>query len=166
MSVNEIYSLRSAAALLGWDQETMMPPRGGEGRALAFSAISKVIQEKYCMESNGELISYLELPEEKKKLNEWQQGLLREFKKDRDRYLKIPLSLTEEMAKTSSLTQQIWVQARPKNDTSAFNPILKGLGSQNKTLKAINNSNHIITLDNDKEFIESEVAGWLKSTLV
>jgi len=124
-TVKEIYSLRSAAALLGWDQETMMPPRGGEGRALAFSSISKVIQEKYCMDKNGDLISEFEMPEMQKKLNEWQQGLVREFKKDRERYLKIPLSLTEEMAKTSSLTQQIWAKARPNNDTAAFNPMLK-----------------------------------------
>lgn len=43
--------------------------------------------------------------------------------------------------------------------------ILKGLGSQSKTLKAINKSNHIITLDFDRQFVEAEVSGWLKKPL-
>ncbi len=44
--VREIYSLRSAQALLGWDQETMMPVRGGQGRADSLTTLSKIIQEK------------------------------------------------------------------------------------------------------------------------
>ncbi|MCD6024222.1 MAG: Carboxypeptidase Taq metallopeptidase, partial [Fibrobacteria bacterium] len=29
----ELYALKSAAGLLGWDQETFMPPKGGAARA-------------------------------------------------------------------------------------------------------------------------------------
>ncbi|MFC1584039.1 carboxypeptidase M32 [Fibrobacterota bacterium] len=120
--VNEIYSIKSAQALLGWDQETMMPPRGGKSRAESSAVLSKVAQEKYCHPELGELIETLQ---EAKDLSKEEQANLREVKKDRDKLLKIPARLTQELAMTTSLAQQTWAEAMPKNDTSLFNPWLK-----------------------------------------
>jgi len=39
--------------------------------------------------------------------------------------------------------------------------ILKKLGSASKTLKALKQSNHIITLDHDRERVEAEILAWL-----
>ncbi len=119
--IQEIYSLRSANALLGWDQETKMPPGGGEGRAMAMASLSKIIQEKYVDRQMGDL---LEAALDVSDTNPAQKAIIREIKRDRDRYLKIPAKLTEQMAKTSSLCQQNWAKARQTNDSASYNPWL------------------------------------------
>ncbi len=113
----EIYALRSAAALLGWDQEVMMPSRGGESRAEALASISKVIQEKYCAPQLGEAISACEAQDESPE----QAAVVQALKRDREKLQKIPPSLTEAIARTTSLTQQAWSEARPRNDAAGFN---------------------------------------------
>ncbi|MBF0433261.1 MAG: carboxypeptidase M32 [Fibrobacteria bacterium] len=120
-AVKEVYALRSAQALLGWDQETMMPAGAGEGRAHALSALSKIVQEKYCTPEMGELSQNLL---EDNNLSLAQKSIVSEFKKDRDKLVKIPPTLVEEFAHTTSLAQQVWAEARPKNDKAAFNPWL------------------------------------------
>jgi carboxypeptidase Taq len=120
--IKEIYSLQSSQSLLGWDQETMMPPKGGEGRASSLALLSRLIQEKYCSEKLGGLIEKLV---EEKSLSDEERVNVREIKRDRDKLLKVPPELTEEIARTTSLAQQTWTKARPKSDTELFNPWLK-----------------------------------------
>ncbi len=121
-SIKEIYALRSAQALLGWDQETNMPARGGEGRATALATLSKVIQEKYCDERLGEMLTELELSSG---LKADAVSIVHEIKKDRTQLLKIPVSLTQELAHTTSLAQQAWSEALNKKSAQDFLPWLE-----------------------------------------
>jgi carboxypeptidase Taq len=129
--VKEIYSLQSAAALLGWDQETMMPPRGGQGRADSLATLSKIIQEKICEDQMGDA---LDAVENQTDLSTNQKIIIREIKKDRKKLLKVPVSLTQELSKTTSLAQQIWTIAKPKNDKTSFDPWLKKVFTLSKQL--------------------------------
>ncbi len=122
LASREIYALRSATALLAWDQETKMPPSGGEGRAQALGALSTIIHEKYCSKRLADL---LEDSSQDSGLTESQIALVRELKRDRDKAVKIPASLTEELARSTSLSQMAWAKARPLNDTKSFNPWLQ-----------------------------------------
>src|SRR5215510_36410 len=42
----DIASLSAAASILGWDQETQMPPKGQEGRGRAMSVLAGVTHER------------------------------------------------------------------------------------------------------------------------
>ena len=99
----ELYALRSAQALLGWDQETMMPPRGGNTRANAMAELSKLIQDKYCSEELGDL---MDTAAAEGSQDENRIAVLRELKRDREKLLKIPPALTKEIARTISISQQ------------------------------------------------------------
>ena len=43
----EVDDLENAAALLEWDQLTMMPPGGAAGRADQFATLQKIAHEKF-----------------------------------------------------------------------------------------------------------------------
>lgn len=115
--VHEIYNLRSAQALLGWDQETLMPPRGIKGRAEAMTTLAAITQEKFLSQELGELIVECE----SRPLNPDEASIVREIKRDREKYQKIPVSLNKEFTKAITLGQAQWAEARKKNDPHLFN---------------------------------------------
>ena len=43
----DLYALRSAVGVLSWDQETYMPPKGGEGRARALASLARVMHQRF-----------------------------------------------------------------------------------------------------------------------
>jgi carboxypeptidase Taq len=125
----DLYALRSAVGLLSWDQETMMPSKGGEGRARAMASLSRVMHQRF---SDPRLLEALEAcaadekgaPGSGMPLSEEERVVVRELRRDRDKAVKVPESLAAEIAETVSLSQRVWAEARPKNDTAAFNPWL------------------------------------------
>ena len=50
---------------------------------------------------------------------------IREMKRQYEKKIKIPASLVEELTRTTSLGQQVWVQSRQENDFAKFAPTLK-----------------------------------------
>lgn len=143
----EIQALGSASALLGWDQETFMPKKGGEGRAETLASLRKILQEKYTDAAFGDWLEEAAaegsgpassaagsaaapnsdpgIPSGFSAAD--RNAILRELKRDRHQALKIPPRLTLELSRQASLTQQAWAEARPKNDTAAFLPLLGNL---------------------------------------
>ena len=118
----DLHALRSAAGLLAWDQETYMPPKAGEGRARAMAALSRVAHQRF---SDPRLADLLAACEADASLAPEERDLVRELRRDRDRTVKVPESLAAELARTISLSQRAWAEARPRNDTAAFNPWLE-----------------------------------------
>jgi carboxypeptidase Taq len=122
----DIYALRSAVGLLSWDQETMMPPAGGEGRAQSLAALSRVLHQKFC---DSRLQGLLDRCDQDSGLSLPEKTVVRELRRDRDKAVKIPEALASEIAATASRAQRVWAEARPKNDTQAFNPWLEKIVS-------------------------------------
>jgi carboxypeptidase Taq len=119
----DLYALRSAVGVLSWDQETMMPAKGGEGRARAMASLSRVMHQRF---SDPRLLETLEAcaAGNGNGLTEEERVVVRELRRDRDKAVKVPEALAAEIAETVSLSQRVWAEARPKNDTAAFNPWL------------------------------------------
>lgn len=117
----DLYALRSAVGVLSWDQETYMPSKGGEGRARSMAALSRVMHQRF---SDPRLLETLEACAASEGLSEEDRAVVRELRRDRDKTVKVPEALAAEIAETVSLCQRVWAEARPKNDTAAFNPWL------------------------------------------
>ncbi|MDB5106640.1 MAG: Thermostable carboxypeptidase 1 [Fibrobacteres bacterium] len=117
----DLYALRSAVGVLSWDQETMMPAKGGEGRARSMASLSRVMHQRF---SEPRLLEALEACASGEGLSEEERVVVREMRRDRDKAVKVPEALAAEIAETVSLSQRVWAEARPKNDTAAFNPWL------------------------------------------
>ncbi len=51
--------------------------------------------------------------------------VVRRLKRQRDKKVKLPQTLVEELARTAIMGQQAWQEARQKNDFPAFQPLLE-----------------------------------------
>src|SRR5690606_6253969 len=105
-------ALKSAAGLLGWDQETFMPGKGGNARAESQAALGTLLHERMTSDGYWGLIvkaSGMPLPPR-------EAALVRELKRDAGNARKIPVDLAEDLARTASLAQREWAKARAAND--------------------------------------------------
>ena len=119
--VAEIHDLGSATALLTWDQETYMPPRGMSARGEHLATLQGVTHERIIATELGELIASLQSNDE---LTELEKAALREFKFDRDRALGVPISLVKEIARAQASALSAWGEARESHDFRRFAPAL------------------------------------------
>ena len=111
-AAREIGALKSASGLLGWDQETFMPEKGGNARAESQAVLGTLVHEKMTSDAFWGLIdraSGMSLPPR-------EAALLRELRRDAENARKIPADLAEDLARTASLAQQAWAKARAAND--------------------------------------------------
>ena len=57
--LGEILDLKRASALLGWDQQTMMPPSGNDARSEQLSTIDRMSHELFVSDEVGKLLDDL-----------------------------------------------------------------------------------------------------------
>jgi len=124
--MQEIDLLNTTAGVLGWDQETGMPPANAEYRGNQLSLLAGLVHERFTSPEIGDLLGQasrssdvLTDPEGDVAVN------LREWRRDHDRSRKIPKDLVEAFARVSSEAQVAWVEARSKKDFSVFRPHLE-----------------------------------------
>ena len=121
--LKEIRMLNSAQALLHWDMETQMPPRGQEMRANQMGIISGLIHEKSTSSAMGQWLE--ELSSAPQGLSEEQQTNVRETKRSHDKSKRLSRDLVEELTSTEAKAHHAWVEARKNADFAAFAPWLQ-----------------------------------------
>ncbi|HSR67911.1 MAG TPA: carboxypeptidase M32 [Acidobacteriota bacterium] len=118
----ELEALRGIGDGLAWDQEVMMPKKGGPLRARQISVLASLSHERLTDPALGELLQELSSDGE---LNEWDAASVRELKRQYDKGVRLPSDLVRELALTGSLAYEAWVEARQKSDFAAFAPHLE-----------------------------------------
>ncbi len=119
--MRELRHLESIAGLLGWDEQTVMPPKAAPGRAAATGTLASIEHERLTSPEYGDLIEGLlqqDLGTERRAMVELAQ-------RARDKAVKLPPELVREMAELASSSQSAWVQARTADDFSIFEPLLQ-----------------------------------------
>ena len=124
--LQETALLSSSNNLLDWDQETQMPSGGLEWRARQQALLARLVHERSSSRERGDLIAAVEadgaaLADPK------HAALVREARRDYDKATKLPASLVEEMARTSSMAKHEWAEARAASDFARFAPWLEKL---------------------------------------
>src|SRR5688572_9222657 len=119
----DVHHLRMATSVLGWDQQTYMPPRGVHARAEQIATLSKLSHRLFTDPETGALLSEAEraaegLPDDDDRL------YLRAARRDFDKATKLPPDLVIEMARITALAQEEWAKARAADDWQAFAPWL------------------------------------------
>ncbi len=122
--LREASTLGSVGALLGWDQETYMPPGAGRARAEQSSVIARLTHEKRTDPRLGELIRACEEDPEISDPSSETGANIRCIRRDFDKATKVPGDLVAELARTGSEAQDLWKHAREKSDFAAFAPAL------------------------------------------
>jgi len=120
----QIEDLNAASALLEWDQQTKMPPRGAELRAEAIGTVARISHELFVSGETGRLLEGAEA--ELDGDGESDDALLiRLVRRKWDKATKVPTDLAAELARAGSAGQEVWVAARRDNDFAAFTPYLE-----------------------------------------
>ena len=121
----EISDLARASAILGWDQQTMMPPRGAPGRAEELATLGRVIHERFTSPEIGRLLDELSEFEQEHPYDSFEASLVRVARADWEKARKVPVDLRAEMSRAASLGHPVWVKARRENDFASFLPVLR-----------------------------------------
>ncbi|NUU98482.1 carboxypeptidase M32 [Marinitoga sp. 1138] len=112
----------TAAALLEWDFETMMPEKAAEERAEVIGEISGHAFEMSVSDETWNLV----LNAERELLeSEVDKAIVRVAKKELEKSKKIPPELYKELSIETSKAQAAWEKAKTNNDFSIFQPHLE-----------------------------------------
>jgi len=122
--LRELAALNSVLSLLGWDQETMMPPRAAAARADELSLVSRLAHERAMADELGDLLGECEQDPELTG-DPAIAANLRELRLDYERARKLPPSLVAEFSQTTSHALEAWKGARSDSDFATFLPWLE-----------------------------------------
>ncbi|GBD06830.1 Thermostable carboxypeptidase 1 [bacterium HR21] len=123
--MRRIRSLRSALALLSWDQETFMPVKAAERRAEHLAVLEELLHRELTSPRARRLADRAQvlLPS----LPEREQRLVRLFLREYRRARALPARLVSELARTQALAVESWRAARRENAFHLFAPHLERL---------------------------------------
>lgn len=122
--VKDIYRLGALQGHLGWDQETIMPPKGAEVRGEILAWLAKERHSRIVDSNLGQLLTTLEA---ETGLNADQNANIREMRREYDKSAKLPSDFVSQFAKTRSQALLSWQKARSNSDFSLFEPHLQKL---------------------------------------
>ncbi len=121
----EIHDLNKVGWVLGWDQQTMMPPRGAAVRAEQMATLQKVAHEKFTSPEIGRLLDDLRSYEESLSYDSDEASLIRVARRDYDKAKRVPSELRAEMTRAASTARLAWIDARINSDFKTFLPHLQ-----------------------------------------
>ena len=124
LRLGEVSDLRSALALLEWDQMVMMPPAGAAVRAERLATVERIAHERFSDERIGELVDELSDLEASLPYDSDDASLIRVTRRDWEKARRVPSDLAGELTKAASEGMEAWVVAREENDYAAFRPWL------------------------------------------
>src|SRR5512133_2364547 len=120
--------LAGVNALLGWDQETYMPPGGLSNRGEQLAMVEGLAHDRLTDPSVPSLLAGLGVTDSNpmgfSSLPDDARRYLRCFYRAWARAAKLPGDFVRERAKAVSASQAAWIDARAKNDFAAFQPHL------------------------------------------
>ena len=117
--------LQSTESIMGWDMETMMPPKAINLRSQQLSLLS-VIEHKTSTDPEiRALLQKIKRKPEFDKLDMVQKRNVYLIQKRFDEQTKLPEALVAEIAKQQALTIDIWKKAKEAKDYTMFRPELE-----------------------------------------
>ncbi|HZG34713.1 MAG TPA: carboxypeptidase M32 [Gaiellaceae bacterium] len=125
MRLAELHDLRGALGVLGWDQRTMMPPRGAEARGEALATLGRLVHERFTSDAIGRLLDDLRPLEESLPYDSDDAALVRVTRRDWERARRVPPDVTADWLRAGAAAQAVWLEARPASDFGRFLPALR-----------------------------------------
>ena len=122
--VKEIHKIGAIQGHLGWDQETIMPPKGAKARSEILSWLAKEQHARVTDSDFGEMITQLEKASD---LDENQLANVREMRRRYDKAVKLPSDFVANYALARSQALVAWQEARAASDFTMFQPHLEKL---------------------------------------
>jgi len=120
-----VSDLNGASSLLGWDQQTYMPPGGAAARAEQLATLGRLAHEALISDEIGELLEGASAELTSSSSGSDESCLVRVVRRDYEKARKVPAALVAEIARATSLGMEVWVQARKDSNFAFFQPALQ-----------------------------------------
>ncbi len=121
----EQYDLTAISALMGWDQSTYMPPKGGAARGRQLALVERLAHERRTDPALGRLLDELQPFVDSLPPDDDRAAMHREARRSYERAVRIPASFAGAFAEHTSETFMVWIDARPANNFAAVQPYLQ-----------------------------------------
>lgn len=113
--------LHYAAAVLEWDQEVYMPPKGEQFRGRQLATLSTLAHEMVTSDEYGKLLNELS----GMGLDDTQTANIRLSLEDYEKNKKLPSSFINELTQQTSASYNAWIKARKANNFELYAPELE-----------------------------------------
>lgn len=113
---SRLHRYHHLAAIVGWDRNAMMPPKGNEARAAAEAELNALIHRT---RTDHRLAEWLRAAEEEP-LDDIERANLREIRRDWRNANALPESLIEAKTLAGAKCEHAWRGQRPANDWRGF----------------------------------------------
>jgi carboxypeptidase Taq len=123
--LREVGDLRSAGAVLGWDQATYMPEGGAEARGRQTATLYRLAHEQSVTPAVGKLIDGLSAYSESLPHDSDDASFIRVARRDFEKAIKVPAEYVARSNAHSAASYDVWTRARPANDFAAVAPYLE-----------------------------------------
>ena len=135
--------LGSCGSVLGWDERTYMPRTASAFRGDQMALLARLTHEMATDPKVGECLAAVEGSAFVRDPDSPEAANVREIRRAYDRAVKLPKDLVEELARVTTRAQQVWQEARGKNDFAAFRPWLEQIvGLKRREADAVGYRDH------------------------
>ncbi|NIM93632.1 MAG: carboxypeptidase M32 [Anaerolineales bacterium] len=125
--LGEVSDLQAAAAVLGWDQQTYMPPGGAQGRSMHLATITRLAHEKFVNEEIGELLEALKSEAADLDPDSDEACIVKQVSREYEKQRKVPGEWVADFSRVTSMAHQSWEKARKESDFPTFEPDLESV---------------------------------------
>ena len=122
--LNDIAQLKSALAVLNWDKDVFMPPKGSGPRAAMLGYLAGELHEKLLSPDFRDVLRDAKVSMDTNELPPGDRAIVREVWRDVSREEKLPVEFVKELTQVTSEAYHVWMDARKKKDFKLFAPYL------------------------------------------
>ncbi|HSI80071.1 MAG TPA: carboxypeptidase M32 [Solirubrobacterales bacterium] len=121
----EISDLGRARALLAWDERTQMPAGGAPARAEQLATLTRLRHRRLASGELGRLLEAARAETDGADPDSFEASLVRMTAREWEKARRVPAELRAEIARTASVSEHAWTEARKASDFPAFLPHLE-----------------------------------------
>ncbi len=121
----ELADIGGAQAVLGWDQQTYMPPGGAEQRGQQAGTLGKLAHQIATSPELGRLLDELKTYAASLDPDSDDARLVKFAVRDYEQATRLPQEFVVEQAQVIAMSNQAWAEARARSDFSLFQPHLE-----------------------------------------
>jgi carboxypeptidase Taq len=122
--LTDIAQLKSALAVLNWDKDVFMPPKGSGPRAAMLGYLAGELHDKVLSKEFRDLLREAKAAADANELSPAEHAIVREVWRDVSREEKLPVEFVKELTQVTSEAYHVWMDARKKKEFKLFAPYL------------------------------------------
>jgi carboxypeptidase Taq len=122
--LNDIAQLKAAFAVLNWDKDVFMPPKGSGPRAAMLGYLAGELHDKVLSREFRDMLRDAKAAADANELPAGDRAIVREVWREVSREEKLPVEFVKELTQVTSEAYHVWMDARKKKDFKLFAPHL------------------------------------------